>query len=569
MERTCVVSVAAVASAFTVSEQPLFNLSISPTPNGREHKISAVLVHRDGRGSPRRLASLRLNGSMEGQVQYKLEPLEQGEYSIVFTVSIRNEESGLVKSVSSSPTQFEVEESSLSELGVSQYGVLPGASAFLADEELLRGNVDRGIALACDALRRRPLDQHAWRIYSKLHKTRNNHSLAYETLKLAINLNQDAASLKDRATLLDLAIDRDWKKSPQREFSRTQRPLQIVFAAPYLDPPVGGAELTWLYLATAAQEQGHKVSIITSGQSSRDLTNAIPTRRYQTASLALRDAALKDADVIVTQNDWASEFIDLANTLGCPSIVFVQSYELLCRRPWMLQDCESAGSGCYCDEASLPSTRARLQRASLVYVASTDQAKHVERLSGVKAEVFHQLIDPATVIPHTEWPFKAIVMNQPDFHKGGLIVEELARRLPDETFVTVGYANRPLRRARNLHHLGKVEPALLYAIADILLVPSIWPEPFGRVALEAQIAGVPVIASRRGALPYVLGADALLVDDPHDVDAWLTHILALKSDEEFRRSQIARGHGQALKFDAQLEVARLIRSFEEVVKRSR
>lgn len=567
MKCTFVVSVAAVTSAFTEFEQPFFNLSVLPSLSGKDYKISAVLIDREGRSNPRRLASLRFNGSAEDLIQYKLEPLEAGDYSIVFTVNVQSEESEVIASVSSSPTQFEVSKSSAGELRISQYEVIPGRSSFLADDELLRGDLDRSLCLVRDALRQRPLDRHAWSIYSQLQKRRNNHSLAYETLKLAINLNQGAASLKDRTTLLDLAIDRDWKKSTQSKFIRTQRPLQIVFAAPYLDPAVGGAELTWLYLASVAQEWGHKVSIVTSGQSSGDPTNAIPTRRYEAASLALRDAALESADVIVTQNDWAPEFVDLANILGCPSVVFVQSYELLCHRPWMLLDCKSEGSGCYCDEANLPSTRACLQRASLVYVASADQAEHVERLSGVKAEIFHQLIDSATVVPHAEWPFKAIVMNQPDFHKGGLIVEELARRLPDETFVTVGYANRRLRRVRNLHHLGKVEPALLYTIADVLLVPSVWPEPFGRVALEAQIAGVPVIASRRGGLPYVLGSDALLVDDPYDVEAWLVHILALKSNEELRRSQVARGYNQALKFDAQLEAERLIRSFEDIAQR--
>ena len=40
------------------------------------------------------------------------------------------------------------------------------------------------------------------------------------------------------------------------------------------------------------------------------------------------------------------------------------------------------------------------------------------------------------------------------------------------------------------------------AIAAI--VPSIWAEPFGLVALEATAAGVPVIASRVGGLPEII-----------------------------------------------------------------
>jgi glycosyltransferase involved in cell wall biosynthesis len=39
---------------------------------------------------------------------------------------------------------------------------------------------------------------------------------------------------------------------------------------------------------------------------------------------------------------------------------------------------------------------------------------------------------------------------------------------------------------------------------DILIVPSIWDEPFGRTALEGMALGIPVIASRVGGLPEVV-----------------------------------------------------------------
>jgi hypothetical protein len=45
------------------------------------------------------------------------------------------------------------------------------------------------------------------------------------------------------------------------------------------------------------------------------------------------------------------------------------------------------------------------------------------------------------------------------------------------------------------------------SLNSILLVPSVWEEPFGRVAAEAMINGVPPIVSNRGALPDVVGGD--------------------------------------------------------------
>jgi glycosyltransferase involved in cell wall biosynthesis len=47
-------------------------------------------------------------------------------------------------------------------------------------------------------------------------------------------------------------------------------------------------------------------------------------------------------------------------------------------------------------------------------------------------------------------------------------------------------------------------PAEYFALTRLLLVPSVWPEPFGRVAAEAMINGIPPIVSDRGALPEVV-----------------------------------------------------------------
>jgi glycosyltransferase involved in cell wall biosynthesis len=51
------------------------------------------------------------------------------------------------------------------------------------------------------------------------------------------------------------------------------------------------------------------------------------------------------------------------------------------------------------------------------------------------------------------------------------------------------------------------KPADYFALTRILLVPSVWEEPFGRVAAEAMINGVPPIVGNRGALPHVVGGD--------------------------------------------------------------
>lgn len=56
-------------------------------------------------------------------------------------------------------------------------------------------------------------------------------------------------------------------------------------------------------------------------------------------------------------------------------------------------------------------------------------------------------------------------------------------------------------------YLGKLESGILmkvYKDSDVLIVPSLWEEPFGRVIIEGNMNGLPVIASNRGGIPEIL-----------------------------------------------------------------
>jgi glycosyltransferase involved in cell wall biosynthesis len=105
------------------------------------------------------------------------------------------------------------------------------------------------------------------------------------------------------------------------------------------------------------------------------------------------------------------------------------------------------------------------------------------------------------------------------------------------------HAHPKLREAlsRNLRerHLlrgwtGDMRP--LYAAMDILAVPSEWLEPFGRVSIEAQACGVPVLASRVGGLPETLreGETGLLLP-PGDAAAWSEALIAAADLPPVRR----------------------------------
>jgi alpha-1,3-rhamnosyl/mannosyltransferase len=115
----------------------------------------------------------------------------------------------------------------------------------------------------------------------------------------------------------------------------------------------------------------------------------------------------------------------------------------------------------------------------------------------------------------------------------------------------------PLRGA--VRHLGYVDAdrrRSLYEGARLLVLPSL-DEGFGLPVLEAMAAGVPVVASNRGALPEVVGDAGPLIDpeDPGDLAAAMEKIL---TDAEFAAGCVSKGLARAREFQW-ATTARLVR----------
>jgi glycosyltransferase involved in cell wall biosynthesis len=133
---------------------------------------------------------------------------------------------------------------------------------------------------------------------------------------------------------------------------------------------------------------------------------------------------------------------------------------------------------------------------------------------------------------------------------GGSWVERLAKR--------VGL--------RNVIFFSKLPPGEYYRLmcrARAVVMPSIWPEPFGRIPVEANRLGVPAVVSSAGGLPetivdrvtgYIFKAGN--VDD-------LTEKIARVLERNFDREEIIRHSYE--KINPQREVERLVKFFENVI----
>ncbi|RMI06844.1 glycosyltransferase, partial [Cellulomonas triticagri] len=100
-------------------------------------------------------------------------------------------------------------------------------------------------------------------------------------------------------------------------------------------------------------------------------------------------------------------------------------------------------------------------------------------------------------------------------------------------------------------HLAGDDLAAFYRSLDVLAVPSVaapgWLEQFGRVAVEAMAAGVPVVASDSGALRDVVGGAGLLVP-PGDAAALARALGEVRDTPGLADTLREQGHARAAEY---------------------
>lgn len=155
-------------------------------------------------------------------------------------------------------------------------------------------------------------------------------------------------------------------------------------------------------------------------------------------------------------------------------------------------------------------------------------------------------VDPKNIVVYTNWEnseiFVPIEKKKAKIKVGfqdkfvvsffGRLVEEKgvevlieAIKLSDNRITFAIYGEGPLenyvksaeKEIKNIKYMGIVKPEFLplhYSVADLVLMPTLNEEGFGRVAAGALFCGTPVIASNRGALPEVVNDSVGKVINP-------------------------------------------------------
>jgi glycosyltransferase involved in cell wall biosynthesis len=103
----------------------------------------------------------------------------------------------------------------------------------------------------------------------------------------------------------------------------------------------------------------------------------------------------------------------------------------------------------------------------------------------------------------------------------------------------------------------------LFKGARVFVLPS-FEEGFGLPVLEAMAAGVPVVASNRGALPEVIG-DAGLMINPDDTAALASALERVIADDTLRQTLSHRGLERATHFSWKRTAADIRQAYQEAL----
>ena len=164
-------------------------------------------------------------------------------------------------------------------------------------------------------------------------------------------------------------------------------------------------------------------------------------------------------------------------------------------------------------------------------------------------------------------------------NKGIELLLQVVAKLPTEKYKLWIGGKGPEREERylrnryaagNIHFLGFVEPESFFNNIDILIVPSLWNEPLGRIIFEAYAYGVPVIGSNRGGIPEIIEkGNTGFVFDPDRPDTLLTLINKIGSDPILIKKLRKNTLKKSLEFLPERSLSKYITIYRAAIRREK
>jgi glycosyltransferase involved in cell wall biosynthesis len=351
--------------------------------------------------------------------------------------------------------------------------------------------------------------------------------------------------------------------------------MKVLFAThhAYLPHHVGGSEFSTHDLCLTLREHGVAVAVVSS----------LFPRGWLAARRRLAFAG-RGADSVVRDDALGYPVFRCkrpAATVGKvvrdfrPSVAVLQAGRPLA----FVDELVDAGVPCavYLRDASFDDLGGTVRaRPGVRYLAtSRDLASTFAERFGIRPLRIPPLVRPERY--RVEPSRRNVTFVCPFASKGLDIALGLAARRPDIPFVFVEswqlhpvrrlLLNRRLRRLRNVTHRPPTDDMRgIYREARLVLVPSRAREGWGRVTSEAQLSGIPALASRIGGLPEAVGPGGILVDPEAGLEPWARALARMWDDpEEYARlAALARQHSSRPDFQPAAIAQRLLAALTEL-----
>jgi hypothetical protein len=301
-----------------------------------------------------------------------------------------------------------------------------------------------------------------------------------------------------------------------------------------------GAEHMLVSMLRPLAERGHDVSVWLSRYGkARDVYDY---RGLQVVPLEARldfPTAVRKADVLISHLECVPSTTALARGYGKPVIV-------VCHNTHQATFRNMAAGG------------TALAVYNSQWMAREAEMFFAEYPKGIRPQAELIVRPPVFAGEYATKPGKKITLVNCNPEKGGHVLEQLARRMPDVEFlaVTGAYGKQILPDLPNVeiveHVDGQDMRDQVYGRTRILLMPSSY-ESWGRAGVEALASGIPVVAHPTPGLTESLGEAGIFVDR-NDIDGYETVLRKLMTAPEYRlATKRARARSAELNPSAELD----------------
>ncbi len=391
--------------------------------------------------------------------------------------------------------------------------------------------------------------------------------------------------------------------------------MKILLVNDYATPAYGSENLT-LELRNLLRQRGHDVRLFAS--SARTVDEAEVLADYQCFGTLSRFNRL-----LQTANPWA--FWELRRVLkefrpdvvhvriflmqlsplilpllrNVPSLYHIVVYQPICPTGIkMLPNrtvCRvSAGTACYHNRCFLfrsliPRMLSwwlwkRWRNAFNLITTNSHAMRRRLMAGGIEvADVVWNAVPNRSARPPLSAPPTVAFAGRMVFEKGASVLvhafAKILTKIPDARLILAGdgVERKPLEKL--IANLGlsdsvsmpgyilHLEMERLFDAAWVQVVPSLWDEPFGRVAAEAMIRGTAVVASASGGLTEVVGEDGQmgLLVPPGDEEALAEALLHLLQNRALAEQMGKAGREfAAAHFDQQTYVSKILQLYERI-----